>query len=187
MSAATKPRPATYQDVIDAPENMVAEIIDDELFLSPRPAGRHSAAASALGGLLSGPLQFGNGGPGGWTFLVEPELHLVARSKPLVPDIAGYRRERGISVDVPYFEVAPDWVCEILSPSNAARDRAKKMPRYAQARIPHAWLVDPILKTLEVFRLDGATWRLMVTFEGPEKVRAEPFDAVELDLGLLWM
>jgi Uma2 family endonuclease len=95
---------------------------------------------AALSSLLSGPFQFRNDAPSSWVFLVEPELHLVEGSKPLVPDLCGYRRENVPSLDVAYFESAPDWVCEILSPGNAARDRSKKMPLYAKARVPHAWL-----------------------------------------------
>lgn len=134
---------------------------------------------------LGGPFQFGQGGPGGWWILYEPELHLGA--DVMVPDLAGWRRERmPVVPDVAAFELAPDWVCEILSPSTASLDRMRKMPRYATAGVGHAWLIDPIARGLEVFRnLDGH-WLSVAVFEGTQVVRAEPFDAVELDLGLLW-
>src|SRR5690606_18051551 len=127
----------------------------------------------------------GRGGPGGWVILFEPELHLSGHV--LVPDLAGWRRERMPEMpEVPAFELAPDWVCEVLSPHTVARDRVRKLPIYAQQRVRHVWLVDPDAKTLEVFRLDGDGWRLVGTWEGDARLRAEPFDAVELELGGLW-
>jgi Uma2 family endonuclease len=184
--AASRNRPATYADLYDVPENQVGEIIGGELFASPRPALPHANAASVLGGLLFDPYRRGIGGPGGWIILDEPELHF--RDDVLVPDLAGWRRER--FADVPAgtvgIEVVPDWVCEVLSPSTARLDRARKLPLYAKERAGHAWFIDPLAQTLEVMRLEGERWTLMATFEGPARVKAEPFDAVELDLAALW-
>ena len=180
-------RPATYDDLVALAENLVGEIVDDELWASPRPAPRHSTAESALGAILMPPFHFGKGGPGGWRILTEPELHLG--SQVLVPDIAGWRLERMPKLpDTAYFSVAPDWVCEVLSPSTARLDRAKKLRIYAEVGVGvgHAWLVDPILRTLEVLRRDGTAWTLLTTHAGDGLVRVEPFHAVELDLGLLW-
>ena len=124
---------ATYEDVLNAPENKVAEILDGELFLSPRPAPRHAAAASSLGGRVGGPFDGGIGGPGGWWILDEPELHFGEHV--LVPDLAGWRRERMPAIpDVAFFTLAPDWVCEVLSPSTARIDRGEKLPIYARGR-----------------------------------------------------
>lgn len=178
-------RRATYDDLRRVPEHLVAEIIDGELVTSPRPSSRHARASTKLGGALDGPFDSGIGGPGGWLLLFEPELHLAA--DVLVPDVAGWRRERMPELpDVAAFELAPDWVCEVVSPSTAARDRADKLPIYARAGVGHAWLVDPTLQTLEVLRNEGQRWWLAQTFRGDGRVRAEPFDAVELDLGSLW-
>jgi Uma2 family endonuclease len=179
-------RPATYQDLVDLPEHVVGEIIDGELVVSPRPAARHTAAASALGADIHNTFGRGNrGGPGGWAILDEPELHVVGQV--LVPDIAGWRRERMPEIpDVAFFELAPDWVCEVLSPSTAARDRTRKMHHYARAGVRHVWFVDPVPQTLEVFRLDGEGWRVALTAAGADRVRAEPFDAIELELDGLW-
>jgi Uma2 family endonuclease len=184
MSASNRGR-ATYQDVLDAPEHLVAEIINGELVTSPRPASPHARASSSLGGELYGPFDRGRGGPGGWIILDEPELHLLGHV--LVPDLGGWQRTRMPEMpDATAFELAPDWVCEVLSPSTAAMDRADKVPIYAQCGISHVWLVDPILKTLEALRLDSGSYRLLATSRGNVKPRIEPFDAIELDLSALW-
>lgn len=184
MGAPAKRR-ATYEDLLAVPDHQVAEILDGELFTSPRPASPHARAASDLGSELIFPFDKGRGGPGGWIILFEPELHLGEHV--LVPDLAGWRRERMPEMPhVPAFELAPDWICEVLSPSTVARDRVRKLPIYAKERVRHVWLVDPDAQTLEVFRLDGEGWRLVGTWEGDARLRAEPFDAVELELGGLW-
>jgi Uma2 family endonuclease len=186
MSGVPAKRPATYEDLLQVPEHLVAEIIDGELITSPRPTARHAVASSALGAdILNAFGRNNRGGPGGWAILDEPELHIVGQV--LVPDLAGWRRERMPMVpDVAFFELAPDWVCEVLSPSTAARDRTRKMHYYAGARVAHLWFLDPAVQTLEVFRLDGDGWRLAMSAAGDAPVRAEPFDAVELDMAGLW-
>ncbi len=167
------------------PSHLVAELVDGSLVTSPRPSVRHARASARLGVELGGPFDRGRGGPGGWVILDEPELHLGP--DVLVPDLAGWRRERLPELpDAPAFTLAPDWVCEVLSPSTEAFDRAEKMPLFARARVAHAWLLDPLVETLEVFRLDGETWRLLATHRGQTAVRAEPFAALELELGGLW-
>ncbi|MEP6862663.1 MAG: Uma2 family endonuclease [Deltaproteobacteria bacterium] len=179
-------RRATYQDILDAPEHVVAEIVDGMLYTSPRPAKPHANAASVLGEELGPPFRRGRGGPGGWILLDEPELHLGADVS--VPDLAGWRRERMpvLTTDEPYFTISPDWVCEVLSPGTARLDRTAKLPLYARAEVRHAWLIDPLLRTLEVFRLESGRWSIIATHADDAKVRAEPFDALELELGLLW-
>jgi Uma2 family endonuclease len=185
MSQAPIKRPATYEDLLKVPEHLVAEIIDGDLITSPRPAARHAAAASALGEELGPPFKRGRGGPGGWVILDEPELHIVGQV--MVPDLAGWRRERMPEIpDVAFFELAPDWVCEVLSPSTAALDRTRKRHHYGRAGIRHLWLLDPVPQTLEAYRLDGEAWTLVASVAGDTKARIEPFDAVELDLAVLW-
>jgi Uma2 family endonuclease len=131
-------RRATYQDVLDAPPHKVAEIVDGVLHLSPRPAMPQAQASSAIGGELTGPFQRGRGGPGGWLIIDEPELHLHADI--LVPDLAGWRRERMPKLpNAPYVTLAPDWICEVLSPSTSRLDRAEKLPVYAREGVRHAW------------------------------------------------
>ena len=185
MSAPARKR-ATYDDVIAAPEHMVAELIDGELLLQPRPAKPHAAASAALGEELGPPFKRGRGGPGGWILLDEPELHFG--EDVLVPDLAGWRRERmpAIVADEAYFTLAPDWVCEVLSPKTARTDRALKLPIYARVGVGHAWLVDPVARILEVLRVENGRWSILATHRDEENVRAEPFDAIELALSILW-
>jgi Uma2 family endonuclease len=176
---------ATYADLAALPEHVVGEIIAGVLYTHPRPSPRHARAASRLGMRLGRSFDEGEDGPGGWWILDEPELHLG--EDIVVPDLAGWRLETMAELpDASHFETVPDWVCEVLSPSTEADDRAVKMPVYARAGTSHAWLLDPTLKTLEVFRLQGGQWVLVRTFKGDVHVQAEPFEAVALDLSALW-
>lgn len=178
-------RRATYEDLCAVPEHLVAEILDGVLITNPRPAARHARASSSIGGELYGPFDRGRGGPGGWVILDEPELHL--HGDVVVPDLAGWRRERMPEVpDATAFELPPDWACEVLSPSTTSIDRTEKMPIYAREEVRHLWLVDPIVRTLEAFRLEGARWMLLGTWRDDARVRVEPFDAIELELANLW-
>jgi Uma2 family endonuclease len=187
MSHAAVPRRATYADVLAAPPHVIAEVIDGVLYTQPRPATPHTLASSALGEELGPPFRRGRGGPGGWLLLDEPELHLGAEPDIVVPDLAGWRRERMPELpDAPYLTLAPDWACEVLSPRTQALDRTRKLPLYAREGVTHVWLIDPLAQTLEVYRLDGDTYRLVATHAGTATVRAEPFDAVELELAALW-
>ncbi len=178
-------RPATYMDLHRLPDNVVGEILDGELHVSPRPAPRHADASSGLGGALRGPFDRGRGGPGGWRILDEPELHLGP--DVIVPDLAGWRRERLPHLpETAHIAVAPDWVCEVLSPSTASIDRVKKLRIYAREGVPHAWFVDPLVRTVEVLRLENGRWSIIGTHAGLGTIRAEPFEALDLDLSLLF-
>lgn len=179
-------RPATYADLEALPDVQVAEIVAGELHATPRPAPPHSVAGSILGGDLVPAYVRGRGGPGGWWVLFEPELHLG--QDVLVPDFAGWRRSRMPRPPATaYFPLAPDWVCEILSPSTAQLDRARKLAIYAREQVAHAWLVDPLARTLEVLRLENGRWTILATHVNNDVVRAEPFDAIELELAALWL
>lgn len=221
---------ATYQDVLDAPPEKVAEIIAGELYLWPRPFSPHAAVTSALGEELGppfkrgrggpdapsgkvaeiingdlhlwprphsphsavqtalvrglGPFDPGDGGPGGWTILFEPELHLG--SDVLVPDIASWRSHRLPVVTDGHIASAPDWVCEILSPSTERIDRMEKMPVYAATGVCDAWLVSPRERAVEAYRLVDGRWLTVGVFTDIERSRIEPFDAIELGLAALW-
>ena len=178
-------RSATYQDVLDAPPNKVAEIVSGTLYTSPRPAAPHALASSSLGSDLSNPFQFGRGGPGGWWIIDEPELHLG--DDILVPDLAGWRRER--MPEFPggaYFTLAPDWLCEVLSPSTRRLDLLGKRPLYAREGVGHLWLVDPVDRTLEAFELRDGQWVLIAVAKDDDPVCIRPFHAVTFGLGDLW-
>lgn len=180
------PKPATYEDLLRLPANRVGQIVHGVLHAQPRPAARHALVASTLGADLASPYQRGRGGPGGWWLLDEPELHLLGHV--LVPNLAGWRRERMPQVpDVAWFDLAPDWVCEVLSPSTARLDRVEKLPIYAEAGVAFVWIVDPVERTLEVYRRDGAHWLLLASHADDARVRAVPFDAIELELDALWL
>jgi Uma2 family endonuclease len=182
-------RRATYDDLREVPERFVAEIIDGDLYASPRPASPHALASSAIGSDLFGRFNGPPGsdpGPGGWWILDEPELHLG--SDVLVPDVAGWRRERmPVLPDIVGFALAPDWLCEVVSPSTRTLDRTSKMRIYAREAVRHCWLVDPLARTLEVHRFREGSWMLADTFGGATKVRAQPFAEVELDLRRWWL
>jgi len=176
---------ALYEDVIAAPRDHVAEIVAGDLYLSPRPSLRHSNAASVLGADLNEAFHRGRRGPGGWWILDEPELHL--QGDVLVPDIAGWRRERLPALpDGTGIELAPDWLCEVLSPSTERFDRLEKLPRYALAGVNHLWLIDPLKRLLEVWSRVETHWALIEEFSGKDVVNAPPFEAVSVELAPLW-
>jgi Uma2 family endonuclease len=197
-SSSSAPGPERNDPAVEAafnatPPEMVAEIIDGQLQVMPRPRPRHARVTTRLAGSLSG---FGGDAhgpqaPGGWVLLIEPELHLGTRPDILVPDLAGWRRERFPAAqleasDEAAISVAPDWVCEVLSDSTEAMDRGKKRRIYRRESVGFLWYADPRDRSLEVWRLIDAHWVEVETFEGDVVVRAPPFESLELDLGLLW-
>jgi len=183
--APTVRSPATYQDVLDAPEGMVAELVGGTLHLQPRPAGRHVRASLMLGVELGGPFDRGRGGPGGWYLAIQPEVHLG--DDVVVPDIAGWRRERMASYpETAAVSLSPDWVCEILSPSTRRFDLTDKRAVYAVHGACHLWLLDPVGETLEAFALREGAWLLLGTAAGDGEVRLPPFEAVGFSLSTLW-
>ena len=183
--AGSAKKPATYADIEAAPPHLVAEIIDGELMTHPRPSPRHGAAANSLGDELTGPFQKGRGGPGGWVFVVEPEIKFGRDI--LVPDIAGWRRERLPGYpEKNYFTTTPDWVCEVLSGSTEKRDRTLKMRIYAKAGVPHLWLIDPRLQILEAYENRDHRWVKVGDWNSDDAVRAPPFDAISFSLADLW-
>ena len=186
MSDEPKKTGATYQDLVELPPPYVGEIVSGELWASPQPAAKHVMISSVLGMLLGTRFQLGEGGPGGWIFLDEPELHFG--SDVLVPDLAAWRQERlppAVFEDA-WLEIPPDWACEILSPSTAKLDLNRKLPLYARVGVSSAWVIDPPEKTVKVLEAREGAWIQRATFSGNAVVRAPPFDAIELDLGLVW-
>ena len=175
---------ATYDDLMLISDSMVAELIGGELYASPRPAGPHTLAASALGAILVPPFQFGESGRGGWWILDEPELHFG--DNVLVPDLAGWRCDRMPEIPRNHvFSVVPDWVCEVISPSTGRLDRLKKMPIYARVGVRYAWIIDPILQVLELRTLQKGQWQIR-DIGGEEPARIPPFEDIEIDLTRVW-
>jgi Uma2 family endonuclease len=179
------PRSASYEDLLRVPPSQVAQILAGRLVTHPRPAPRHALAASRLGGELVGPFDRERGGPGGWWILDEPEIHLGA--DVVVPDLAGWRRERLPTLpEETWFGLAPDWACEILSPSTARDDRVLKMPIYAREAVAHLWLIDPDLRTLETYAVQSRRWTLVGAWKDDDQPSAPPFEAVAIALAALW-
>lgn len=182
---------ATYQDVLDAPEHVVAEVIDGNLYLFPRPRFRHARNATVLGTFLTSAFDLGINGPGGWLILFEPELHVGNPEEPdiVVPDIAGWRKERldeGAMEDPAFITIPPDWTCEVLSKSTTRVDRTKKLPIYAREKVGHVWLADAQTRLIEVFRYSRGGFILVGTYGGTDSIRAEPFAEVEIAPAFVW-
>jgi Uma2 family endonuclease len=180
-------RDELYQQYLELPEYKRGEIINGTLYIMSRPAPPHANAATVLTSELNLAFQRGRGGPGGWWIIAEPEIHFAPK-EPLSPDIAGWRVDRMPSLpNTAHFELAPDWICEVLSKSTERIDRQEKLPIYARHGIKHAWLLDPIAKLLEVYALDSKQqWRTVEIIEGDRTVRVAPFDAIEIELASLW-
>ena len=187
--------PNLRADVVEAyrnaPPNMVVEVIDGELFTMPRPRPRHARATTRLAGRLKPFDDPGDGDPGGWDILIEPELHLGTKPDIIDPDLAWWRAGRLPSAvfsddAVVGLRVVPDWVAEILSPTTERIDRGFKMRVYRREGIANVWLLSPLSQTLEVYRLESGRYSLIETYEGDACVRAEPFDAIEIPLSALW-
>ncbi len=178
-------KPATYQDVLDAPPHQVAEVLDGTLYTHPRPAMRHAWVSSVIGGKLNPSFSFGDGGPGGWWILDEPELHLGADI--VVPDVAGWRRKTMPDYpDAAYCAIPPDWVCEVLSPSTRRIDQNEKRTIYARDGVSHLWFVDPDAQILEAFELRKGQWVLLTTLSDDAAVSLPPFAAISFPLDALW-
>lgn len=187
--SVVKPRnpPSLYEQLLALPENLTGEIIEGVLYAQPRPTGRHAVTRSGLGATLLPPFQRGKDGPGGWWIVDEPELHFIRDTLVAVPDLAGWRRERMPEIPEDHrFEVEPDWICEILSPATAKKDRTQKLPVYARYKVAYAWLLDPVARTLEAFLLREEGWLLIATLKDEDPVSVPPFDAINFSLAELW-
>jgi Uma2 family endonuclease len=182
----TRSRPATYADLESLPPEMVGQIIHGVLHAHPRSAPRHGVASGDLRAELTGPFRRGRGGPGGWIFIDEPELHLGPHV--VVSDIAGWKVERLTPFpETAFVETSPDWVCEVPSPSTQAIDRTDKLAIYAEFGVSHCWYVDPIARTLEVLALTGGKWLLAAALRDADPVTAPPFEVHTFPLDVLWV
>jgi Uma2 family endonuclease len=178
-------RLATYDDLLAAPPHTIAQLVRGELHVQPRPSGPHGVVTSGLGFDLGNPFQRGRGGPGGWLIMDEPELHLGA--DVVVPDLAAWRLERPPELEAAYFTVPPAWVCEVISPTSGRLDRGPKADLYAHVGVEFMWLIEPNENLIEAFKLVGEAWLRLGAWAGEVNARIAPFDAIELDLGPLWV
>lgn len=179
-------KPATYEDLHNIPENMIGEIINGELIVSPRPSPKHMYVTTILSGEIGPPYHRGRSGPGGWIFLAETEVRLGEDT--VVPDLAGWKKERfPAKLEHNWIPVAPDWVCEVLSPGTLRNDKVRKMPIYAHHGVGHIWLIDPLAMTMDAFRLESGRWVLLASFSENDKVRVEPFQEIEIHLEDMWI
>ena len=187
MTTQPSHKPTLYEQLLQLPDGLIGEIINGQLRTHPRPAWSHVLASSRLGADIEGPYGRGRGGPGGWWILDEPEVHLELDTVVLVPDIAGWRRQRLATPPKGHkVELVPDWVCEILSPSTKSTDREEKMPIYARYGVPFAWLVDPTTHTLEAYEQRDGQWLTLGLFRDDDQVSVKPFDAIVIHLNELW-
>ena len=176
-----------YEQLEALPERLTGEILNGQLHAEPRPSGRHLRVESTLGSKVHRCYDEGDGGPGGWWILVEPEVHLVRDIEVAVPDLGGWRRERMPALpDDHRFEIVPDWVCEVLSPSTSSKDREIKMPIYAGHGVAYIWLGDPNRRTLEAYALDNGEWRQIAQAQDDQVISVPPFEALRLELVTLW-
>jgi len=181
---------STWEDLLRLPEDAPAEIVAGVLTTPPSPLPRHSRAQGALRSFLGRPFDDddGRGGPGGWWILLEVDVRLSAHDI-VRPDLAGWHRERLPDPwDARPIDIAPYWICEVVSRSNAAHDRVRKRALYARSGVPYYWLVDPDARTLEALRLDASAraWIEVGAYGDEAVARIAPFDAVELEVGRLF-
>jgi len=186
MSLARKPGPATLADLEALPPTWRGEILDGELHAFPRPRSFHVDLEGSVLDVLRGPFHKGRGGPGGWWILIEPGIQ-IPRSPEFSPDIGGWRRSRMPSLPAKGpITLVPDWICEILSPSTRGYDLITKRRFYAEIGVPYLWYIDPDARALTVSKLQDGRWVELGVHGPDEKIRAEPFDAIELDLSDWW-
>lgn len=179
-------RPATMEDLDRLPRTWRGEIIHDTLYAFPRPRAPHQRAGGGILMDLRDPFDRGRGGPGGWWILIEPGIEVPA-AKEFSPDVAGWRKERMPALPrTGPIRVAPDWVCEVLSPSTRGYDLVVKRRFYAEIGVQYLWYVEPLARAITASKLMGGQWMEIGAWGKGEKARIEPFEAVELDLSGWW-
>ena len=179
----------TVEEFLDLPEDdtVDVELIDGIVYTSARPLRRHQRVAIELGYRIGGPFDLDGDGPGGWWILPDTEVRFGPHDC-VAPDLSGWRRERlGAHDEGPVMDVIPDWVCEVLSPTTARRDRTAKMRLYARSSVGHLWLVDPVLRTLEAYRNHDGQWLHLGTWTDGDEPAIPPFEAIRLDVGALFL
>lgn len=188
MTSAAK-RAATLEEFLAIPgSDRFHELVDGEIVRKADPSGEHGSSQSGVIGWIQWPFQRppGRGGPGGWWFATEVEV-LLATSDVVRPDIAGWRRESVPERPTGFpVEHRPDWICEVLSPSNASHDRVRKLGIYHRAEVPFYWIVDPREETLAVMQWSKPGYVTVLAARRGDTVRATPFEAIEIEVGTLF-
>ena len=177
-------RPATREDLESLPDDVIGEIIDGTLYTSPRPRSLHTRVMSEVHSVVHSAYDAARSGPGGWWIQVEPGIVLPGAPE-LVPDVAGWRRP-SLPTLPDLMDRVPNWVCEILSPSTRWLDLKKKRPYYASIGVEYMWLIDPATQTLTISKNTNGQWTELGSYVADEKIRAEPFDGIEIDLSSWW-
>lgn len=177
--------PALYRELEALPVTMIGEILHGDLFASRRPRARHAVVISLLLRRLGDAFEEDRNGSGAWLIVTEPEVHLGG--EVLVPDLAGWRHQTLPEIpEAVAFDVTPDWVCEVISPSSGRRDRVIKKEIYGEKGVPYLWFVDPPTQTLDALRLTAEGWLIAASFGEEDVAHAPPFDAFGLNLAELW-
>ncbi len=183
------PKLATYADLLALPEDVRAEVIAGDIVTSPSPLPRHAHVQGSACRYIGGPFQDddGRGGPGGWWIFAEVDVAL-GQHDIVRPDLSGWHKARlPRPGGVRPIEVVPDWVAEVLSPTTAARDRVHKRNLYARTGVPHYWLIDPHARVLEALTLRDGSWVELGVYDDQSVARIAPFDAIELEVGRLFL
>ncbi len=185
--AASPLHPATAADLARLPPDMRAEIINGEIVQKANPSAEHADAQGGALAHLRGQYHHRSGGdkPGGWWILPEVEIEL-APHEVYRPDIAGWRRDCMPERPGMPVKSRPNWICEVLSPSDASNDLVKKLRVYHQSHVAHYWIIDPQNETLTVLRWTPEGYLAALTAGRTDRVRAEPFETVELPVGVLF-
>ena len=181
-------RLATWDDLVRTPDDgRVYEVFDGEIEASPRPSPEHGRTQAVLSGKIGGPYDHDIGGPGGWWILIEPDV-MLERHQIVVPDVVGWKRVRlpDLTAERPIATV-PDWICEVISPSDRGRDRVRKADLYLRVGVPYYWIIDPGDRTLEAFEANAGRWVRLGAWTDGDTPRIAPFDAIEFDVAGLFL
>jgi|JI9StandDraft_1071089.scaffolds.fasta_scaffold79439_1 Uma2 family endonuclease len=176
---------ATYDDLLAYPEGTRTEILAGEIHVQPSPTLKHQLTAGELMTELSSPFQRGRGGPGGWRIVENIDIRFTPHDV-VCPDVSAWRQARLPLSAARLIEVVPDWICEVLSPSNFRHDRGYKADLYASHGVANYWLIDPVARQLEAFTLESGRWLRLGAYDETMNIRVPPFDAVEIPLSVLF-
>jgi Uma2 family endonuclease len=180
-------RLATWEDLLATPDDgRTYEVLSGEIEGVPRPLPRHGRSQAQLCARLSGPFDPGDERPGSWWLIIEPDVRLSPHDI-VSPDLAGWRRERlPVFPETRPIDLAPDWVCEVVCPSDGGRDRVRKADLYLRSNVAFYWILDPAERTLEAFAAREGAWLRPGAWSDGDSPRIPPFESIEIDVGGLF-